>query len=707
MKKLIYPFLLLVIFSVVFLGYTFQSDPFSESAPSSLDLKTGNNISPDTTPPGNWPYPTTFNWNYSAIPGVNGGTVGAFWHNGRYYLNRWNNNVLYRYNDDGPGGGPGTLADSNTNYAGQIRDITTDGNFLFGGRATNVLYRMDFNGNLVNTKAIPGASFRAIAWDPNRRGFWNTNFGGNIFCHDTNGVLLQTIVSPLAGKYGVAFDSTTSADSAFLWVWDQTSTTTAGLYKYYLGNGQVVATYIFTLPGASLGIAGCANTVQKGNAFMMLLNWQNYAVTGYTLKESGPPPGCIIAGQWAPSGTFPIVPGGTYFGASAWLGDTLYAQNPTATGTAANQIVRYTWNAGWTPGVNLPGPKTGMALVAAAGKLYAVGGSNNSVTAGATNEMLSYDPSNGTWTTLAPMPAVLTGHSAVAWGDSVIFVVGGPWAGSGTNLAVHYYRIASNTWGTIAASLPAGQGRRSFGLGISGNKIIMSAGFNTAFLKSTYVGTIGADASIINWTVAPEVPTTYIGLSRPGATVYDNYFFLVNGERAGSGGYYDTTHVFDVDLNQWVGLINNIPFKRSNIFNNVTARCVKDTISIFIPGGYGNVVPGGAGVGTNLFDVTRVGLLTNVNPISNEIPEVYELSQNYPNPFNPITKINFTLPKNEFVSLRVYDITGREVATLVNEIRGMGIHSVEFDASSLASGAYFYSIQAGDFKQVKKMMLLK
>jgi hypothetical protein len=85
----------------------------------------------------------------------------------------------------------------------------------------------------------------------------------------------------------------------------------------------------------------------------------------------------------------------------------------------------------------------------------------------------------------------------------------------------------------------------------------------------------------------------------------------------------------------------------------------------------------------------------------------YKLHQNYPNPFNPTTKIKFDIPKQNFVSLKIYDISGREVASLINGERSSGSYEVEFDGSYLASGTYFYKIQSGDFVEVKKMVLLK
>ena len=89
------------------------------------------------------------------------------------------------------------------------------------------------------------------------------------------------------------------------------------------------------------------------------------------------------------------------------------------------------------------------------------------------------------------------------------------------------------------------------------------------------------------------------------------------------------------------------------------------------------------------------------------LPEEFALSQNYPNPFNPSTTIKYELPEKNYVNLIVYDILGSEVMTLVNEVNAPGRYSVQLDASALPSGTYFYRLQAGDFVETKKMILMK
>ena len=97
---------------------------------------------------------------------------------------------------------------------------------------------------------------------------------------------------------------------------------------------------------------------------------------------------------------------------------------------------------------------------------------------------------------------------------------------------------------------------------------------------------------------------------------------------------------------------------------------------------------------------------SNENEVA-ELPSGYELEQNYPNPFNPTTNINFTVKNSGLVSIKVYDMTGREVATLANGRFTAGTHTATFDASNLASGVYLYSLQANGVRLTNKMTLIK
>lgn len=121
------------------------------------------------------------------------------------------------------------------------------------------------------------------------------------------------------------------------------------------------------------------------------------------------------------------------------------------------------------------------------------------------------------------------------------------------------------------------------------------------------------------------------------------------------------------------------------------------------------------GVSSNANNISNAGfwyqatdLITSVEQIENDLlPTEFRLEQNYPNPFNPSTTIQFALPKTSNITIKIYDILGREVATLIDEEYQPGQYKIIFEAGQLASGLYVYRIQAGDFRETKKLMLLR
>lgn len=109
----------------------------------------------------------------------------------------------------------------------------------------------------------------------------------------------------------------------------------------------------------------------------------------------------------------------------------------------------------------------------------------------------------------------------------------------------------------------------------------------------------------------------------------------------------------------------------------------------------------------SLFVIYNTGNISGIREETvQQVPENFSLSQNYPNPFNPSTTIEYSIPQAGLVTIQVYDILGREVATLVNEEKQRGSYSVNFNASNLSSGIYFYRLQASSFIETKKMILI-
>ena len=141
----------------------------------------------------------------------------------------------------------------------------------------------------------------------------------------------------------------------------------------------------------------------------------------------------------------------------------------------------------------------------------------------------------------------------------------------------------------------------------------------------------------------------------------------------------------------------------SNLSGNDNAKIVKCDNN-------GNVYVSGHATGS----VSGLDYLTvkysqpiGITPISTEVPEGFSLGQNYPNPFNPVTNIGLRIARFGYISLKVFDITGKEIAVLVNENLNAGTYNVDFDASQLASGTYFYRMETAGFSEVKKMIVVK
>lgn len=102
-------------------------------------------------------------------------------------------------------------------------------------------------------------------------------------------------------------------------------------------------------------------------------------------------------------------------------------------------------------------------------------------------------------------------------------------------------------------------------------------------------------------------------------------------------------------------------------------------------------------------------IVMNLTGIGGEesLPSGYDLKQNYPNPFNPSTRITYVLPANQFVTLKIYNVIGQEIATLVRREQSAGSHMVVWNAANVSGGVYFYRLQAGSFAAVKRMILVK
>ena len=213
--------------------------------------------------------------------------------------------------------------------------------------------------------------------------------------------------------------------------------------------------------------------------------------------------------------------------------------------------------------------------------------------------------------------------------------------------------------------------------------------------------------------------TESFNLNSQSELIFSNYYYVVNPSLADSV----LTDIFNVNFkcelvnsatNQVIGTFDNITYNKSNVdeYNNIGYLVDCSGIE---SGDYFLRLFTTISEDVNLFisDFQRDDIhLEKSNLIKRNfkgegLPTTYELAQNYPNPFNPSTTIKYQLPKDGIVTLKVYDILGSEVATLVNEQKTAGRYEVSFNASQLASGVYIFRLKSGEYVSSKKMMLLK
>ena len=169
--------------------------------------------------------------------------------------------------------------------------------------------------------------------------------------------------------------------------------------------------------------------------------------------------------------------------------------------------------------------------------------------------------------------------------------------------------------------------------------------------------------------------------------------------------YFPTTLSTDTSDNLWVCWENGLAE-----YNNGNWTVYKDSIeydfSDMAIDKENNIWLSTYGDGLVLFNKNGI-VLSNYDTNSEVISNDFSLSQNYPNPFNPATRISYELPVSGLVTLKVFDILGRELSTLVNEEKAAGKYQVDFSSSSLSSGIYFYTLTSREYSKTRKMVLLR
>jgi len=330
------------------------------------------------------------------------------------------------------------------------------------------------------------------------------------------------------------------------------------------------------------------------------------------------------------------------------------------------------------------------------GRVLVTGGffiDKDSNTRGYLNVCEIYDPSTNKWSLTDTLKSKRAGHTITKLNDGRILVAGGF---NEDELSINKCEIFdpnTNTWSS-GDTLNFSRNAHSAIL-LPNGKVLVAGGKDDVNPTEPWLSSCELyDPDKDEWSVVGS-----LSVSRTDAKVFavsDNLIMFVGGvQNARLWELYDTNKFESVYL-------NGFPVDKFDQEILIT----KDSSIISIAGSEvdtSDELP--LLFVTNKCEIYKFGL-TNIYE-ENHVPQNYKLNQNYPNPFNPVTTINYQLPKAGTVTLKIFDILGKEVKTLVNEQKDMGRYTAQFDASSLASGMYVYQLRVNDYIAVKKMMLVK
>ncbi len=301
------------------------------------------------------------------------------------------------------------------------------------------------------------------------------------------------------------------------------------------------------------------------------------------------------------------------------------------------------------------------------------------------NKLFMYRLSTKTWQALQEAPS---NSGFTSYGQTLEYYNGFLYAFY--NGYVLKYNIATNTWSSGQTLSHTGSFQSST---IYNNEFYIAGWSLSKFYKYNPVSN--------QWIELQSLPAF-----RSGGTlrVIDDKIYYAGGYESAGAGNFQTVLVYNPSINQWSVFANGLSAKRAYMADILYKN------NYYVIGGLNEF---GASVNIVEFITNQT---TDVESNSTLVDE-FELHQNYPNPFNPVTKIKFEIPastlnpfskgEGTLVQLKVYDMLGNEVATLVNEQKPAGVYEVEFNASSLTSGIYIYKLQIGKKMFARKMSLIK
>jgi hypothetical protein len=386
----------------------------------------------------------------------------------------------------------------------------------------------------------------------------------------------------------------------------------------------------------------------------------------------------------------------------------------------------------WREAPTLPAYLSYFKAAYAGGKIYVPGGYSRE-TYSASNELYVYDVESNKWSVETPMPKAAAYYAIGVYGDSLIYVIGGinAYETEKSDTMIYHngaqiYNVNTKTWkeandftgkfsmehtGTILKNkiVVAGGTNPDMMYGNTVSKNIKSTGeapsIMTEYSDQLVVGDINpSNPYSITWTASVCPGGAFYRSAVSSYETKEGGYVIFAGGRSENYYYLPAVLAFAPYEGKWLTAPDlQIPVSRAN--GVTTMR--NDSVYFAAVGGTSEDDYEG------IFQWLYLGQKFVDSSISikddNNAPFTYSLSQNYPNPFNPSTIIKYSVAEAGQVELRIYNILGQEVMTLVNEIKNAGSYEVKFNAAgmNLSSGVYLYRIKAGSYVQTKKLMLIK
>jgi hypothetical protein len=362
----------------------------------------------------------------------------------------------------------------------------------------------------------------------------------------------------------------------------------------------------------------------------------------------------------------------------------IYAYNADYNTPTSSYLARYEISAGtWESLTGSPHPKRYPGMVGIDGKIYIIGGL---VPSGVDPQVCQvYDPATKGWSTIAPIPEAINFAKWSTTTDGRFIYLLGSGGGYSTYPAstnIYYYNPQTNTWGNDG-NTPA---ERGLAVGI------FLTGFNKVFFGGGNSGGSGTNYQVDCWegdshifipveltSFTASISGSKVGLSWTTATEKNNNYFEV--ERS-------SDKIKFTSIGRISGNGNSVISSSYNFTDNTppSGLLYYRLKQVDFSGGFE---------------------YSSIVEVSLEIPVIFAVKQNYPNPFNPSTKISFSLPMAEKVSIKIFDALGREVSVLADDYHEAGNFEIPFIAADLPSGIYFCKIVAGEHAKTIKMVLMK